>query len=130
MFTPVGKGLVVVCGILTLLSGLLNIFHNTLGVWCSSDSTQKCVGPALKWNSGDTPFTQDSNKDGWRTVLTLDLNAMIDIWSPVIMGTIILSTASISTRQRHFLVSSISYSWTRMASFLIITALFRELVEN
>ena len=70
MFAPLGKGLVVVCAFLTTLNGFIHLFPNVLNPWCQSSASQSCVGPALRWNSGDTGFTSDSNIDGWRTVLT------------------------------------------------------------
>jgi hypothetical protein len=69
MFAPVGKGLVVVSSFLVALNGVIHIFHNVLNPWCTGGQT--CVGPALRWNTGDTGFTADSNADGWRTVLTV-----------------------------------------------------------
>ena len=45
MSAPVGKGLVIISGVMTLLNGTINIFHNVLNPWCSSSETQACIGP-------------------------------------------------------------------------------------
>mmetsp|Transcript_9098 Transcript_9098/g.18387 ORF Transcript_9098/g.18387 Transcript_9098/m.18387 type:complete len:252 (-) Transcript_9098:399-1154(-) len=124
MFAPLGKGLVVVCAFLTTLNGFIHLFHNVLNPWCQSSASQSCVGPALRWNSGDTGFTSDSNIDGWRTVLTTDLNTVLDVYSPIIFGVALLSTSSARIRSSHSLIGSIAYSWTRMGTFLLIVALF------
>ncbi|GMH79885.1 hypothetical protein TrLO_g6675 [Triparma laevis f. longispina] len=124
MSSPVGKALCIVAGVLTTLNGLINVFHNVLTPWCTISEAQSCVGPALKWNSGDVGFTADSNADGWRSVLTTDLNTMLDIWSPVLFGFALLATASVRLRSSSFIIGSISYSWTRMGAFLLLAALF------
>ncbi|GMI42765.1 hypothetical protein TeGR_g13887 [Tetraparma gracilis] len=120
----VGKGCVLVSGILTLLNGGVHIFHNVLKSWCSSSASQSCVGPALFWNSGDTPFLQDTNKLGWRTVITTDLNTVLDIWLPVVLGIFLLSTGSSSLRSQSSIVASVAYSWPAMSTTLLLVALF------
>ena len=69
MYAPLGKGLVVLSSFLVFLNGIIHVFHNVLNPWCSGQQT--CIGPALRWNTGSTGFTSDSNADGWRTVLTV-----------------------------------------------------------
>ena len=56
--------------------------------------------------------------------LAIDLNTMLDIWSPVLFGVALLSTASVRIRSTSFIIGSISYSWTRMGTFLLLAALF------
>jgi hypothetical protein len=82
------------------------------------------VGPALKWNSGDTPFLSDSNALGWRTVVTTDLNTVLDIWLPVVLSCILLSTASANMRSQYSVTAYIAYSWPKMSTFLLFTGLF------
>ncbi|GMI40121.1 hypothetical protein TrCOL_g12986 [Triparma columacea] len=122
MYAPLGKGLVVLSSFLVFLNGIIHVFHNVLNPWCSGQQT--CIGPALRWNTGSTGFTSDSNADGWRTVLTTDLNTVLDVWSPILFGFILLSTSSARIRSSRPLIGSIAYSWTRMGTFLLIVALF------
>ena len=56
--------------------------------------------------------------------MTTDLNTVLDIWCPVLFGISLLATSSVSMRTSSFLISAVSFSWTRMASYLLIVALF------
>jgi len=123
-FVPVAKISVLICGFLTVLVALINFFHSSLNTWCSGSSSQTCIGPALKWNSGSVAFTEDSNKEGWRSVITTDVNTVLDVFSPMIFGLLILATASSKTRDTSSFVAGFAYSWSRMGFLLIFTALF------
>ena len=107
-----------------LLLTLLSPADNVLQKWCVATSTQSCVGPALKWNTGATGFLTDSNADGYRTVVTTDLNTVLDIWLPIVLGCLILSSASPSMRSSNLFTATIAYSWPKMATCLFLTGLF------
>ena len=53
-----------------------------------------------------------------------DLNTVLDVWSPILFGFILLSTSSARIRSSHSMIGTIAYSWTRMGTFLLIVALF------
>ena len=131
MLPELGKGMVIVCGCLSILTGLIHVLHNVLQPWCTSSSTTSCFGPALVWNkSGETAFLKDSNHAGWRSVLTTDINVVIDIWQPLVFGVIILSSSSIHLRANYYVVRNIAYSWSKMATFLVLSAFFGSFVSS
>ena len=124
LFVPLGKGMVVIGGLLTLIGGLINFFHSSLSSWCVTTTEQTCVGPALKWNSGSTPFLDDSNMSGWRTVITTDVNTVIDVFSPLVFGALVLLTGSTNSRNVSPFIASFAYSWPRMGVLFIFTSFF------
>ena len=125
ILSSIGKAVILVNGVLVTLTGCIHVINNVLNPWCVVSETVTCFGPALRWNSGDTPFLHDSNgAGGWRSVLTTDINVVIEIWCPFVLGVLILSTASISLRQNVYPIHQLSYSWNKMATFLVLTAFF------
>ena len=139
MFIPLLKILILISGILTIITGLIHISTTAVKPWCTnppsavteggdtvvdSSGDQSCVGPALIWNKGGASFLADSNKFGWRTFMTTDINVLLDTFTPVILGSVIIASGSTSCRQSIWPVKAIAYSWGKMAGFLVVTALF------
>ena len=139
MFIPLLKILILISGILTIITGVIHISTTAVKPWCTNPPSvvtpdgetvviesgdHSCVGPALLWNKGSTSFTSDSNKNGWRTFMTTDINVLLDTYTPIILGSIIIASGSTSCRQSIWPVKLIAYSWGKMAVYLVVMALF------
>lgn len=60
-----------------------NEFHDE---WCS----QHCVGPYLVWPQSSDNWSKDVNLKGWGSVFSLDVNRLLELWTPSVLVLLLL----------------------------------------
>lgn len=94
------RGLAFVLSVTTMVIGLIHVLTSNF-TWCptaGANGWTECVGPSLRWNSGQHGFLYDANGDGttvaggvmappgWRSVFTFDPELFMPLWGPIIFG--------------------------------------------
>ena len=114
-------GLGRVCSVFNFLASLcilaVWIAHvfSSFKQWCRGDN---CVGPWLRWSDND--FFHDLNAAPfYRSVFTLNINIVTDLWAPTFLGLL-----AVFQHIKGMKNMTVSQSWLTSCFFLLFCAFF------